>query len=97
LSRAGVAKYEMFEPSSHLRQRAADLWAARDFSAPYSVTFPLDPSVPGEDILIDQISDWARSEERNGRHRRTVRAHQGEVEFRFEADVDAVWCKLRFG
>jgi hypothetical protein len=87
----------MFEPSQHLRQQAADLRTARDFSAPYAVTFPLDPSVPGEDILIDQISDWARSEERFGRHRRTVRAHQGEVEFRFEADVDAVWCKLRFG
>lgn len=87
----------MFEPSQHLRQKAANLWAARDFPAPYGVTFPLDPSVPGEDVLIDQISEWATSEERVGRSRRTVRAHQGEVEFRFEADVDAVWCKLRYG
>lgn len=87
----------MFEPSQHLRQKAADLWAARDFPAPYAVTLPLNPSIPGHQNRIDVISAWAREEERLGRSRRTLRAGCGEVIFEFESDLDAVWCKLRYG
>lgn len=87
----------MFEPSSHLCQRAADLWAARDFPAPYAVTLPLNPSIPGHQNRIDVISGWAREEERLGRSRRTLHAGRGEVVFEFESDLDAVWCKLRYG
>ena len=43
------------------------------------------------------ISGWAREEERLGRSRRTVHAGRGEVVFEFESDLDAVWCKLRYG
>lgn len=67
------------------------------FPAPYAVTLKLDPSAPGEDILIDQISIWARCENRIGRSRRIVYAAKGEVLFEFESAVDAVECKLRYG
>lgn len=86
----------MFEPSQHLRQKAADLWVARDFPAPYAVTLPLDPSIPGHQNRIDVISGWACEEERSGRSRRTVHAGRGEVIFEFESYVDAVECALRF-
>ena len=88
----------MFEPSPHLRQRAADLWAARDFPAPYAVTLPLNPSIPGHQSRIDVISGWARAvDERLGRSRRTVHPGRSEVIFNFESYVDAVECKLRYG
>lgn len=67
------------------------------FPAPYAVTLKLDPSAPGGDILIDQISMWARCENRIGRSRRIVHAAKGEVLFEFESAVDAVECKLRYG
>ena len=87
----------MFEPSPHLRQRAADLGAARDFPAPYAVTLPL-PSTQAEDDRMDAISGWARAvDERLGRSRRSVHAGRGEVIFEFESGLDAVWCKLKFG
>lgn len=87
----------MFEPSQHLRQKAADLWAARDFPAPYAVTLPL-PSTQAEDDRMDAISGWARAvDERLGRSRRTVHPGRSEVIFNFESYVDAVECKLRYG
>lgn len=87
----------MFQPSQHLRQKAADLWAARDFPAPYAVTLPF-PSTQAEDDRMDAISGWARAvDERLGRSRRTVHAGRGEVIFNFESYVDAVECKLRYG
>lgn len=65
-------------------------------TAPHRVSFPLDPSIPGHQEQIDDISAWALSTDRVGHSRRTVRAAQGEVIFDFEKAVDAVHCKLRF-
>lgn len=67
-----------------------------EIEAPHRVTLPLDPSVPGHQQQIDDISAWARSNDRAGRSRRTVRAADGEVIFDFEKVVDAVECSFRF-
>lgn len=78
-----------------LRAAAAATHTARNFPAPHRVVLPLDPSIPGDQQKIDDVSAWARSSDRSGRSRRTVRAASGEVEFEFEKAVDAVECVLR--
>tara|TARA_R110002051_G_C8765671_1_gene502540 strand:- start:5405 stop:5659 length:255 start_codon:yes stop_codon:yes gene_type:complete len=84
----------MFES---LRQKAATLWAARDFPAPHVVTLLLDPSIVREDLKLDRVTAWARSEDRMGMSRRTMHAGLGEVVFEFESEIDARNCQQRFG
>lgn len=81
---------------SRFQAACAQAVAARDFHAPHSVTFFLNPSIPGHREQIDEISLWALSKDRVGRNRRTANAAKGEVTFEFELPVDAVECSLRF-
>lgn len=78
---------------SALRVRA---YADRDFTARRRIVLPLNPSSLGHQAKIDEMSDWARSKDRVGRSRRTVRAGKGEVEFEFEHDADAIAWADRF-
>jgi hypothetical protein len=66
------------------------------FDAPYRVVFRLNPSAPGGEAKIDEISHWARSPDRAGRSHRSNDDDAGEVTFDFEKAVDAVECELLF-
>lgn len=81
---------------SRFQAACAQAIAAREFPAPYSVTFFLNPSIPSQKEQIDEISLWALSKDRVGRNRRKVDAANGEVTFEFEDTSDAVECSLRF-
>lgn len=85
----------MFD-TSRLQAACAQAAATRNFPAPYSVSLPLDAAMPEDEWKIDVVSTWARSPDRRGRSRRTVRAADRMVVFEFDDVVDAVECHLRF-